>query len=85
MISKFGGCTKDQKRYKSLADQMLLRAYTYVCQKQPVPGCAQDRKLHGTGRPTASICQVKVAPEGQELQVFGRPRVAVSIHMCVAK
>ena len=73
-------------KYKSLADQLLLRAYTYVCvrnsQFQVAPN---DHRLHWTGRSTARICQVKVAPKGQGIQVFGRPRAAVSIHMCVAK
>ena len=78
------GLHQGSKRYKSLADQLLLRAYTYVCQKQ-FQVAPKDHRLHGTGRPTARICQVKVAPKGQGLQVFGRPRVAVSIHMCVAK
>ena len=77
------GLHQGSKRYKSLADQLLLRAYTYVCQKQ-FQVAPKDHRLHGTGRPTA-ICQVKVAPKGQGLQVFGRPRLAVSIHMCVAK
>ena len=43
----------------------------------------KDHRLHGTGRPTARICHVKVAPKGQGIQVFGRPCVAVSIHVCV--
>ena len=77
------GLHQGSKRYKSLADQ-LLRAYTYVRQKQ-FQVAPKDHRLHGTGRPTARICQVKVAPKGQGLQVFGRLRVAVSIHMCVAE
>ena len=78
------GLHQGSKRYKSLADQLLLRAYTYMFQKQ-FQVAPKDHRLHGTGRPTARICQVKVAPKGQGPQVFGRPRVAVSIHMCVAK
>ena len=78
------GLHQGSKRYNSLADQLLLPAYTYVCQKQ-FQVAPKDHRLHGTGRPTARICQVKVAPKGQGLQVFGRPRVAVSIRMCVAK
>ena len=35
------GLHQGSKRYKSLADQLLLRAYTYVCQKQLVPSCTQ--------------------------------------------
>ena len=78
------GLHQGSKRYNSLADQLLRPAYTYVCQKQ-FQVAPKDHRLHGTGRPTARICQVKVAPKGQGLQVFGRLRVAVSVHVCVAK
>ena len=78
------GLHQGSKRYKSLADQLLLRAYTHVCQKQ-FQVAPKDHRLHGTGRPTARICQVKVAPKDQGIQVFGRLCVAVSIHMCVAE
>ena len=76
------GLHQGSKRYKSLADQLLLRAYTYVCQKQPVPGCTQGSQIHGTGRPTARICQVKVAPKGQGIQVFGRLCCCEHTHVC---
>ena len=78
------GLHRGSKKYKSLADQLLLRAYTYVCQKQ-FQVAPKDHRLHGTGRPTARICQVKVAPKDQGIQVYGRPCVAVSIHMCLAE
>ena len=39
------GLHQGSKRYESLADQLLLRAYTYVCQKQPVPGCTQGSQV----------------------------------------
>ena len=78
------GLHQGSKRYKSLADQLLLRAYTYVYQKQ-FQVAPKDHRLHGTGRPPARICKVKAAPKGQGLQVFGRLCVAVSIHMCVAE
>ena len=78
------GLHQGPKRYKSLADQLLLRAYTYVCQKQ-FQVAPKDHRLHGTGRPTARICQVMVAPKGQGIQVFGRLCVAASIHVYVAE
>ena len=64
--------------------KLLLRAYTYVCQKQ-LQVAPKDHRLHGTGRATARICQVKVGLKGQGIQVFGRLCVAVSIHVCVAE
>ena len=39
------GLHQGSKRYNSLADQLLLRAYTYVCQQQPVPGCTQGSQV----------------------------------------
>ena len=76
------GLHQGSKRYESLADQLLTHMCVRNSQFQVAP---KDHRLHGTGRPTARICHVKVAPKGQGIQVFGRPCVAVSIHVCVAE
>ena len=83
------GLHQGSKKHKSLADQLLLRAYTYVCcrkkgvepEDQGLPGLWQTKCcIHMC----ASEKQFKVAPKGQRLHGIGRPTAAASIHMCVA-
>ena len=79
---KFEVAPKDHKRRGVWPTRDCCKL-THMCvrnnQFQVAP---KDHRLHATGR---RICQVRVAPESQGLQVFGRPRAAASIHMCVAK
>ena len=57
------GLHRGSKWHKSWADQLLRPAYTYVCQKQ-FQVAPKDHRLHGTGRPTARICQVQGCTQG---------------------
>ena len=85
MISNFGVAPRIKKVQEF--GRPNAAASIHICVSKTTSSRLHPRSQVKRDWPTncERICQVKVAPKGQEVQVCGRPRVAVSIHMCVAK